>query len=385
MTNLQAGYLVLTALLTGFYLWNNLRYFYWWRKIPVWNIPKSYQPHTSVSILIPARNEAANIGPCLKSILNQQFPAHLMEVIVLDDFSDDATPEIVQGIEDKRVRYLRLADFAKEKDLWAHKKKGIEIGIQHAQGELIITTDADCWLPPNWLVLLVSYYQSQRPVFIAAPVNFTNEKNALERFQSLDFTGMMLLTGAGIQGQFMHMCNGANLAYTKKVFDEVGGFSGINHLASGDDMLLLQKIAQHYPDRIGFLKNREATALTTAQPTWKAFFNQRVRWASKSAAYREWGITVTLGLVFAFCVNIFFSLLAGLWWGSFALLLFAGQLLLKSIADFVMLRKATHFFGRIDLLRTFPRSQLYHIFYIAVIGFWANATSEYEWKNRRVR
>ncbi len=385
MTNVQTGYLILTALLTGFYFWNNLRYLYWWKKIPAWEVPPNFQPQTSVSILIPARNEAAAIGKCLRSILAQHFPIHLMEIIVIDDFSNDATPEVVKSLQDSRIRYLALADFVEENSLIAHKKKGIEAGIQQATGTLIITTDADCYLPSNWLALVVSYYEAKDPAFIAAPVNFTREQNALERFQSLDFNGMMLITGAGIQGRFMHMCNGANLAYPRAVFEEVNGFSGINHLASGDDMLLLQKIAHRYPHRIGFIKNLAATALTPPQSTWASFFNQRLRWASKSTAYREWGITITLGLVFAFCVNILLSLTATLWWGSFAFGLFALQLCTKSLADFLMLRKSTRFFNRADLMRSFVVSQLYHIFYIVVIGFLANFKQSYEWKDRQVK
>ena len=118
----------------------------------------------------------------------------------------------------------------------------------------------------------------------------SGERNLLERFQSLDFCGMMGITGAGIHKKYLLMGNGANLAYEKAVFEEVGGFEGIDHLASGDDILLMQKIAKVYPEQLVFVKNLEAVINTTAQPTWRAFIQQRVRWASKSAQYPQRGL-----------------------------------------------------------------------------------------------
>ncbi len=136
---------------------------------------------------------------------------------------------------------------------------------------------------------------------------YGEEKSLFEKFQSLDFIGMMGVTGAGIHGRFMNMCNGANLAYEKKAFYEVDGFNGIDKIASGDDMLLLQKMANRFPNQICFLKNKNATVLTHAKSDLKSFFQQRIRWASKSSSYQEFQITFILALVFFFCVSTVFN------------------------------------------------------------------------------
>jgi cellulose synthase/poly-beta-1,6-N-acetylglucosamine synthase-like glycosyltransferase len=107
------------------------------------------------------------------------------------------------------------------------------------------------------------------------------------------------------------MCNGANLAYPKSVFDEVGGFEGIDFKASGDDMLLLQKIAKKYPNKIVYLKNAEYAVITKAQHTLAAFWHQRLRWASKSADYPQKSATIQLGLVWLFMFSVFINLFAG--------------------------------------------------------------------------
>jgi len=303
----------------------------------------------------------------------------------VNDHSTDNTLELMQAIEHPQLKILNLSDFIGTDQSQAFKKKAIEIAIEKAQGDLIITTDGDCIVPPRWLQRMVHLYEMKSLKFIAAPVNFFQEQHILEYFQSIDFTGMMGITGAGIQGHFMNMCNGANLAYDKKAFYEVGGFAGIDHLASGDDMLLMQKIARHYPTKLGYLKNREATVLTRAQPTWNTFFNQRIRWASKSSDYKEWQVTAMLGAVWLFCINILISTIWIICFGLQGLWIFVFQLLVKIIMDYALLSRTTRFFNRSDLMTYFLQAQVLHILYIVSVGTGALFIKDYEWKDRKVR
>ncbi len=373
--------------LAAFYVFIILRYLYGWRMLPEWQIPEGFQPKTKVSILIPARNEAGNILACLESISRQSYPTPLFEVIVLDDHSEDDTFFLVKNFSQTRtnVRIVRLSDFVKSGDTQSFKKKAIETGISLATGELIVTTDADCIVQQNWLALLVSFFEKKQAKFIAAPVNFYREKNLLERFQSLDFLGMMCVTGAGIHLRTNQMCNGANLAYPRQVFHEVGGFEGIDHLASGDDMLLMQKIAARHPDGIYFLKNQNTTVFTQAKPDWKSFLSQRLRWATKSASYQDWRVTAILGMVFLFCWAIVLSPLAVVFFGWKMSALAATLFLVKTIADYFFLGEMARYFRRQDLMKSFLASQLLHLAYIVCVGTLANLIKRYEWKGRRVK
>lgn len=352
--------------------------------MPEWTLPEGFTPHTRVSVLIPARNEEENILPCVHSILEQIYPAELLEIIVIDDHSDDNTAAVVENLRHPQVRVLKLSDFPIDPKRQSFKKMAIETGIAQAKGELIVTTDADCSAGPIWLSLLVSLYETKRPKFIAAPVNFYREKNLLQRFQSLDFLGMMAVTGAGIYRRFMHMCNGANLAYEKSAFYEVNGFQGIDHLASGDDMLLMQKIAQRYPDRIAYLKNRQATVFTEAKPDWRSFLQQRIRWATKSSQYREWQVIAILSVVFFFCCNIVLTLLLSPFF-PYCFGLFCAQFLLKGAADYVFLGTMCRYFDKKDLMSSFLPSLFLHIAYIVGVGFLGNVVKQYEWKGRKVK
>jgi len=378
-------YFLFSIALSLCYIYVLSKYHKAWKAIPTWEIPANFQPGTRVSVLIPARNEVGNIVPCLESIFGQSYPKDLIEIIVLDDHSKDGTAEVVEKLQHPQVRLLRLANFVEAGETQSFKKKAIETGIAQAGGELIVTTDADCLMQSQWLELLVSFYKKKRLKFIVAPVNFFKEKNLWERFQSLDFLGMMGTTGAGIQLRWMNMCNGANLAYAKSAFWEVGGFENIDRLASGDDFLLMQKIAEKLPNQIGFLKNKAATVFTKAKPTFASFLSQRIRWASKSTSYKDWRMTFTLAMVFLFCGNIVLSFALIPFWGWAAFVLFLGQLLVKSAMDNFFLSEMARFFKRAELMRSFVPAQLLHIAYIVVVGILGNVIKRYPWKGRWVR
>lgn len=355
-----------------------------WEALEVWETPKDYLPKTKISVIIPVRNESENIQNCIQSILSQKYPAHLFEVIVIDDHSVDDTYSILKSNDDPRLKVLRLADFIDDKNEKSFKKKAIQIAIDQADGNLIATTDGDCIAPGRWLQRMAHLFESKNVKFIAAPVNFYKENSLLEYFQSIDFTGMMGITGAGIQGGFMNMCNGANLAYSKKAFYEVDGFTGINHLASGDDMLLMQKIAKKFPGEIAYLKNKEATIQTKAQETWEGFFNQRIRWASKSSDYKEWKVTAMLGAVWLFCIALFMTFISIAFFGLAGLLMLLYPLLVKVLMDYFLLSKTTRFFDRQDLMKYFLPAQFMHIFYIVSVGTLSIFIKKYKWKGRSV-
>ncbi len=377
--------LPIPAILTVYYIYLIRRYLRFWKQIPLWEIPPSFQPKTKVTVIIPARNEAENIAACLNSVCQQNFPTELYEILLVDDHSTDQTNAIATGLGYPNLKVIILADHVDKNKIQSFKKMGIATAIEQATGTLIVTTDADCIVGSDWLNFLVSFYEAKGPKFIAAPVNFYKEKSLLEKFQSLDFQGMMGVTGAGIEGDFMRMCNGANLAYEKSAYRDVDGFQGIDQLASGDDMLLMQKIIRAFPGSVGYLKNPAACTFTKAQPDLSSFISQRVRWASKSAAYPEWQVTFMLAMTFFFCWSIIVSFLLIPFYGKIMLFIFLIQFFIKSIVDYQLLSMMTHFFNRNDLLKTFWSSQVLHILYVAGIGLLANLKKEYNWKGRVVR
>ncbi|GIV31718.1 MAG: glycosyl transferase [Saprospiraceae bacterium] len=365
-----------------------LLYAHGWKRMPDWEPPPGYTPSAFCSILVPARNEAENLLRCLSSLACLDYPSHLFEVITIDDHSTDDTLKLARQFARGRTNFKVLSLAAHQSALppdVAYKKAAITLGVQHARGPLILTTDADCEVPPRWLMLMSSLFEAKRPVFIAAPVMFQGERTLFERFQSLDMLGMMCSTASGIYLGLKHMSNGANLAYSKAAFEAIGGFAGIAHLASGDDILLMQKMAARFPGQTTFLKHPEATVRTRPQPTVSAFIQQRVRWASKSTAYREWTVTFILGWVFLYCWYILLSLAGVVLFGLGMGILFLATLVVKLAADFFYLRMMAKFFRREDLLKSYVASQFIHIAYIAGVGLLGMLVRRYEWKGRKLR
>jgi cellulose synthase/poly-beta-1,6-N-acetylglucosamine synthase-like glycosyltransferase len=337
---------------------------------------------TTVTVVIPARNEEENIAQCLTAIFNQRFPGHLLEVIVVDDNSTDNTPEIVKRFNNKNLKLISLHE--KEDGVFtAYKKRAVETAINNASGKLIVTTDADCTMEPLWLASVISYYESNSYKMIAAPVLFKEDKNMFEEFQSLDFLGLMGITCSSIFHQFPVMCNGANLAYEKQAFYDVNGFEGIDYIASGDDMLLMLKLVKKYPHSLGFLKSNDAAVFTYPQHSVSEFFMQRSRWASKSAHYSDKRITAILVAAYLFNLLLVINIVGALFSGLILKLLFA-QVIIKLVTEFLLLGSVASFFKRKDLLSVFLPAQFMHIIYVLIVGI-TGTFAKQKWKGRVIR
>jgi poly-beta-1,6-N-acetyl-D-glucosamine synthase len=370
--------ILLYIAITLFLLYSLLIIYYWlaWRSIPEHVASTSLQ-QTKISVIIPARNEETNIGQLLQVLQKQTYPKELFEVIVVDDHSTDGTVTVVQQFP--AVKLIQL----KKDGINSYKKKAIETGIAAASGELIVTTDADCLPSQNWLKTIASFKEERGSVFIAVPVVIDCNSSVLQVFQAMDFMVLQGITGAAVHKKQLSMCNGANLAYEKNAFDKVKGFDGIDNIASGDDMLLMHKIWKQFPDKVHYLKSKEAIVSTQPMKTWKSFFNQRIRWASKAKHYGDKRIILVLLLVYLF--NLSFLALASV--GFFChhyWLYLAGLWIAKTIIEFPFVYSVSSFFGKQFLMKYFFFFQPLHIFYTIISGL-LGQFGMYEWKGRRVK
>lgn len=357
-----------------------LLYRQWWQRLKETRIPAHFQPTVSFSILIPARNEEKNIASCLQSIKQLKYPAHLFEVIVIDDFSEDATAETVRQFE--HVKLISLKNIVKEK-INSYKKKAIETGIDQSAGTFIVTTDADCIVPENWLLNFASIIQQQQTVFIAAPVAMKEETSAIKIFQSLDFLTLQGITGASVAAGFHSMCNGANLCYSKEAFYKVDGFKNVDHIASGDDMLLMHKLYTAFPLQVHYCKSQDSIVQTAPVETVGEFFKQRIRWASKADKYDDKRIFWVLLLVYLLNVYLFILFVA-CFFNSSLWVLFIGCMIYKTITELSFIIPVANFFQKATLLLWFPPAQPFHILYTIIAG-WLGKFGTYEWKGRKVK
>jgi len=346
-------------------------------KTPVVNLSNF---KTRVTVLIAARNEEESIHLTIEDILAQDYPSELTEIIIVDDHSTDRTADIIRSYADRGVKLLQLNE---DQPLNSYKKKAISEAIALSTGELMVATDADCRMGDKWLSTIVGYFEAEQPVMISSPVGYFEERSLFERMQALEFSYLIGVGAAFIGNGRASTCNGANLAYRKDVFYEVGGFKGIDDLASGDDELLLQKVAARFPGRIGFTKLSNAIVYTHAKHNLSSFLQQRRRWASKSTRYKDKKIVALAVGIWLFNVSLLIS--AALSFFSFDIFkLFLVQFALKMAFEAWFLIPIARFFKRTELVPLVPLLSPLHVLYMVYIGLIGN-NSKYIWKGRLVR
>ena len=328
-------------------------------------------PKTSFSIVVPFRNEKENLPNLLHSISLLNYPKELVEVILVDDDSDDEFR--IQNLE---FRIQMIKNVRKSN---SPKKDAIETAIQIAKHDWIITTDADCLVQKDWLTIYDQYIQKNEVEMVASGVCYIPKKGFLSAFQNLDFLSLQGATigSFGINQPFM--CNGANFAYSKSFFKELNGFQGNETIASGDDVFLLQKAVSVAPKKVGFLLAKESIVATNPVATWSDLFQQRVRWASKSTGYSSvYGkllALVVFGGNLAWIVS-FLLWLVGLLDQNIFMLFVA----LKFLIDFILIYKTANFFES-KLQYVLASSLLYPFFSVSVAV--SSLFGKYSWKGRK--
>lgn len=341
-----------------------------------------------ISVIIVARNESTNIRACLSSVANQTLEKGQYEIILVDDHSTDDTVSIAEQLNIPNLTILPLKT-GQGSQINSYKKLGIARAIKKSAGKIIVTTDADCVVKQNWLKRILHFYAEYHPVFIAAPVTFSNGnatslgKKLLVIFQQLDFMVLQGITGASVSTQFHNMCNGANLAYTKTAFSVARGFDGIDDIASGDDMLLMRKIEKAFPGRIKYLKSKDAIVTTEPVTTIKDFFNQRIRWASKAGRYSDFRITSVLLLVYIFNCWLLMTLVLG-FFSTVSFEVFVIMIITKTLVELLFLAPLASFFKKMHLLWWFIPAQPFHILYTIIAGG-LGKYGTYQWKGRKVK
>jgi cellulose synthase/poly-beta-1,6-N-acetylglucosamine synthase-like glycosyltransferase len=328
------------------------------------------KPKTSFSIVVPFRNEAENLPQLLQSIYLLDYPMELVEIILVDDESDEVFS--VQSL------VFSIKVIQNERETNSPKKDAINTAIAIAKNDWIITTDADCLVQRNWLKSIDNFIQTENKKMIAAGVSYLPQNGFLHDFQNLDFLSLQGVTigSFGIEKPFM--CNGANFAYEKAFFNELNGFKENSDIASGDDVFLLQKALKFDSKLVGFCTDKQSIVATKSVSSWKELFFQRVRWASKSSAYVDW-FSKSLAVV-VFLTNLL--LVIGYCFWLMDLLTYENLLLYfssKFLVDFIMIQKSANFFKQ--RVRFLLICSLVYPFFTSAVALYS-LLGKYTWKGR---
>ena len=334
---------------------------------------------TRFSILIPFRNESEHLPTLMHSLAHLNYPKNNFEIWMIDDDSSDNSSEIIRTFISENAD-LHIHIINNKRKTRSAKKDAILSALEKSNFEWITTTDADCFLPENWLQLFDQAIEKHKPVLLAAPVMYSKIKqNILDQTQFFEFLSLQIITMGAFGLGKPFMCNGANLCYNKNAFFSLNGFKGNEDFAGGDDLFLLEKMAKSCPDRVHFIKHKDCLVLTTTENSWRSFFSQRIRWAAKSAGYKQiigklTGLVVfscNLSLVLLVFISAFHS---EIW--PFTLFSF----FLKILTDLVLLIHGKTLFKKTLSPLYFFVASIFYPFLNVLIG--SRSLFGFTWKDR---
>jgi poly-beta-1,6-N-acetyl-D-glucosamine synthase len=333
-------------------------------------VPAQDAGEQMITVVIAIRNEEKHMHRLLSDLAAQQYGN--FEVVIVNDHSSDASAGL--------LRASALANLTVLQNAGAGKKSAIATGVSSARGSVIVTTDADCSLPPQWLKTISEHFKHNKVKLAFGGVCIRPDGSFFSHMQAIEFASLIGSGAATAALSMPTMCNGANLAYRKSVFDEVNGYEGNLHIASGDDEFLMRKVHDRYPQGVRFIASGDAVVRTRPQPKISSFLHQRMRWASK------WRYNSSAGTV-ALAVFILASQIASLWcllslvisFSYTALFLLAGKALLES----VFLLRACRFLKIPWHWPAFFALQLIHPVYVIFVGIASNFIAVY-WKERKI-
>jgi poly-beta-1,6-N-acetyl-D-glucosamine synthase len=369
-------WLTALALVCVYYAWIGM-YFYGWLRSSIHD-PFSRFHHSRVSVVIPVRNEEADISTVLNDLISQDFPAHLIEILIIDDHSADKTPLIAAEFVQKYpgIKYFKLPENE------SGKKRALHKGVSVSGSSLILTTDADCRLPPCWIRAMNTCFVRTGADLVAGPLIMEGDDSFLSIFQQLE---ILSLTGSAAGSFFAGMpvmCSSANLGFRRDAYLEAWD-QNFKNISSGDDVFLLHALLNQGNKKLVYLKDADSAVITGVQPKLAGLLSQRIRWASKSRHYKTRASIFTALLVFIIHFATVLCLFIGIFEIRF-LHIAAFIFISKSLIDFPFLYSVAKFFRRNKLMNYFGAVQVIYFFYISFTAI-ASLVGKVTWKERVIR
>ena len=337
------------------------------------NLPNhdSLKKQFSVAILIPFRNEEAALPKLLSSLHNLNTSNLEMEYVFVDDHStDNSVPLITEFLSDRKGQLLTLKQET-------GKKAAVSLAWSKIKTALIVQTDADCEVQPEWLQSLLAPFENDDTKLVSGPVKFNKENNFWKQLVALDFAGLIAIGAAHVQWERPLICNGANLAYRTNAIQTANLKTA---KASGEDVFLMESIAKESgAASIAFCKNKLALVRTNGPQNFTTFWNQRLRWASKNGDYANTFNLALLGFIWSYNLAIVLLCLA---FHPAAYTMAAFLVLAKVQSEIRFYSQFEGFFGISDSWKNILLGQPFHIIYMAFMPIFS-LVLKYQWKERK--
>lgn len=349
--------------------------------------PPRTDDQPTVSVIVAARNGDPHLSRLLARLLDQDYPAPKLEIIIVDDGLSVRSRSALDEAASKDQR-LRVVNSVAGDQLLAHKKRALDAGIRHSRGDVLLFTDVDCRMGPAWVRGMASYFTADIDYVVgwsqvAAGLSGEDEQeltkpaSPLKVFERLDFAMLMLAARGGTMMGTPWASSGQNQAYRRSVYEQAGGFRSLARRLQGDDSLFLQVARRRAKARVTFATDSDCGVVTDPAESLEQLIYQRIRWAGDAVAMWRFNPAFFPVPVATFGVNalIIVLTLAAMAAPAALLPVLIPGILLKALVEGTLLLIGDTKVSLGDLRRHFPLWFLLQIPYVAVVGlagFWGN-------------
>ena len=283
------------------------------------SVPADAQRLGPVTVLVTARNEVRDVPRCIASLVALDYPRELLQVILVDDLSDDGTGELIDAAAAAHPYIVAVHS----RDLPASgleaKARGIAHGFDRATGEWVLITDADAAVHPQWIRHLLGRVEARTGVVGGALVVEAEGFVGIVERVSWAFVQAFSLGMAGWDVPFVVL--GPNMAVRRAVYERAGGLRAAKFRVAEDLALFGLVISQGYTAQ-NYLDAETAVTLRPV-PSARHLLSQQRRWLGGGLSYGA-VYTIFLSLSFGWGFGIALFVLAGwllsppLWFGFIA-------------------------------------------------------------------